>query len=92
MGADSFRGRTSASVTVSFFSGSSILHRDARLLRIILAGYVDANPTELVFHHSEKEKPSLISVQPGSHVEFNASHSDAVALVALRGDERSGSM
>jgi len=53
------------------------------LLRIILAGYVDANSTELVFHYSEKEKPSLISVQSGSHVEFNVSHSGAVALLAF---------
>jgi 4'-phosphopantetheinyl transferase len=53
------------------------------LLRIILAGYVDANPSELVFHYSEKEKPSLISAQSGSHVEFNVSHSGAVALLAF---------
>jgi len=53
------------------------------LLRILLAGYVDANPAELVFHYSEKEKPSLISVPSGGHVEFNASHSGAVALLAF---------
>ena len=53
------------------------------LLRTLLAGYVGANPTELVFYYSEKEKPSLISVPSGSHVEFNVSHSGAVALLAF---------
>jgi 4'-phosphopantetheinyl transferase len=52
-------------------------------LRILLAGYVDADPAELVFHYSEKEKPSLKSVPSGSHVEFNASHSGGVALLAF---------
>ena len=53
------------------------------LLRTILASYVDADPTELAFCYSEKEKPSLSSPQSGSQVEFNVSHSSSGALALL---------
>lgn len=53
------------------------------LLRTILGSYVDSDPTELVFHYSEKEKPSLSSSQPGNQVEFNVSHSGTIALLAF---------
>ena len=53
------------------------------LLRTILGSYVDSDPTELVFRYSEKEKPSLNPSPSGSSVEFNVSHSGALALLAF---------
>jgi len=53
------------------------------LLRMILAGYVHSDPTELVFGYSHKEKPSLSSPRSDSQVEFNVSHSGAIALLAF---------
>jgi 4'-phosphopantetheinyl transferase len=51
------------------------------LLRMILGSYVDSDPMELVFHYTDKEKPSL---NPStSRVEFNVSHSGGVALMAF---------
>ena len=55
------------------------------LLRTILGSYVDSDPTELVFHYSGKEKPSLSSSPSGSQVEFNVSHSGTIALLAFTG-------
>jgi 4'-phosphopantetheinyl transferase len=51
------------------------------LLRTVLAGYVASNPEELVFHYSEKDKPSLALA--GNQVEFNVSHSGTTALLAF---------
>jgi len=53
------------------------------LLRTILADYVDSDPAQLVFHYSEKEKPSLRSNHAGKPVEFNVSHSGTVTLLAF---------
>jgi 4'-phosphopantetheinyl transferase len=53
------------------------------LLRIILGGYVDSDPTELTFRYSEKEKPSLSAPHSTSSVEFNVSHSGSVAMLAF---------
>jgi 4'-phosphopantetheinyl transferase len=53
------------------------------LLRTILGSYVDSDPTELVFRYSEKEKPSLSQSHSGGPVEFNVSHSGAIALLAF---------
>jgi len=52
-------------------------------LRRILASYVDSDPTELVFRYSNKDKPSLDPGHSGNHVEFNVSHSGAIALLAF---------
>jgi 4'-phosphopantetheinyl transferase len=53
------------------------------LLRTILAGYVGAEPEDLAFHYSEKEKPSLNSQTSHDPVEFNVSHSGTAALLAF---------
>ncbi len=53
------------------------------LLRTILAGYIDSDPSELVFSYSQREKPSLTPSPTGSQVEFNVSHSGTIALLAF---------
>lgn len=53
------------------------------LLRTILARYAASDPRELVFGYSEKGKPSLSPSHSGTEVEFNVSHSGAVALFAF---------
>ncbi len=53
------------------------------LLRMLLASYVHSEPAELVFRYSDKEKPSLNPQASHEPVEFNVSHSGAVALLAF---------
>jgi 4'-phosphopantetheinyl transferase len=53
------------------------------LLRTLLAGYVGAQPADLVFRYSEKEKPSLDPQASHDPVEFNVSHSGTAALLAF---------
>jgi 4'-phosphopantetheinyl transferase len=53
------------------------------VLRIILAAYLDADPKELSFRYSEKEKPSLSDAYAEREIEFNVSHSGTVALLAF---------
>ena len=52
-------------------------------LRTILAGYLDARPTALAFVTGEHGKPALRDVTGRPPVEFNLSHSDDLALVAV---------
>ena len=52
-------------------------------LRTILAGYLDARPTALAFVNGEHGKPALRNVTGRPSVEFNLSHSDDLALVAV---------
>lgn len=52
------------------------------LLRMILAGYLSADPSSLQFTYSEKEKPSLASPD-STAIEFNVSHSGSSALLAF---------
>jgi 4'-phosphopantetheinyl transferase len=56
-------------------------------LRIILAHYLDSQPAALKFHYAEKAKPSLDPSLDrsfgGNQVEFNVSHSGAMALLAF---------
>ena len=51
-------------------------------LRIILAGYLVADPRALEFSYSKKEKPSL-EENTDSGVTFNISHSGGIALFAF---------
>lgn len=53
------------------------------LLRIVLGGYVDLEPTKLVFSYSDKGKPFLNSQGTEDAVEFNISHSGEIALLAV---------
>lgn len=53
------------------------------LLRTILASYVGAEPADLVFRYSEKEKPALDPQFSLDAVEFNISHSGTAALLAF---------
>ena len=58
------------------------------LLRIILAAYLGAEPRELSFRYSDKEKPALAGAHAAREIEFNISHSGMVALLAFtRGRE-----
>jgi 4'-phosphopantetheinyl transferase len=52
-------------------------------LRIILSGYVGAEPDALDFVAGEHGKPALRHVTGRPEVEFNLSHSDDLALVAV---------
>ena len=52
-------------------------------LRSILAAYVDAEPAALDFVSGEHGKPALRDVTGRPSVEFNLSHSDDLALVAV---------
>ncbi|HEX4783495.1 MAG TPA: 4'-phosphopantetheinyl transferase superfamily protein [Candidatus Sulfotelmatobacter sp.] len=52
------------------------------LLRMILGGYVNSDPKELVFRYSKNGKPWL-NCGPDGNVEFNVSHSGQVALLAF---------
>lgn len=52
-------------------------------LRLVLADYVDAEPTALEFIAGEHGKPALRQVAGRPAVEFNLSHSDDLALVAV---------
>ena len=52
-------------------------------LRIILAGYVDAAPAALRFVSGEHGKPALRDPAGHPPVEFNLSHSEDLALVAV---------
>jgi len=65
------------------------------LLRTILGSYVASDPAKLVFHYSEKEKPSLApgggdSSHSGNRVQFNISHSGTTALLAFAQDRALG--
>ncbi len=53
------------------------------LLRIILAGYLATNPTNLSFSYSNKGKPSLGPAHAESDITFNISHSSGIALLAF---------
>jgi 4'-phosphopantetheinyl transferase len=53
------------------------------LLRTILAAYLRKDPKSLSFSYSKKEKPSLDPVHADSGVNFNVSHSGAIALFAF---------
>ncbi|MFZ0772535.1 MAG: 4'-phosphopantetheinyl transferase superfamily protein [Candidatus Sulfotelmatobacter sp.] len=53
------------------------------LLRIILAGYLTADPGDLSFSYSKNEKPSLGPAHADSGVTFNVSHSGGIALYAF---------
>jgi 4'-phosphopantetheinyl transferase len=50
---------------------------------MILAAYLSADPAELSFSYSKKEKPSLGAAHAGSGVTFNISHSGGIALLAF---------
>lgn len=52
-------------------------------LRRILASYLASDPKEFVFLYSEKGKPFLSPAHPGNQLEFNVSHSGAIALLAF---------
>jgi 4'-phosphopantetheinyl transferase len=53
------------------------------LLRTILASYLDSKPKELIFRYSDKRKPSVSPDLSKTPLEFNVSHSGAVALLAF---------
>lgn len=55
-------------------------------LRMLLAGYLDASPAELVFSYGDNDKPMLAGDGPC----FNLSHSGALALYAVTADVEVG--
>ncbi len=55
-------------------------------LRVILAGYLDANPSSLSFAYGDHGKPSV----EGSPLHFNLSHSGDAAALAVSTDRELG--
>jgi 4'-phosphopantetheinyl transferase len=53
------------------------------LLRVILAGYLQSDPSGLTFIYSKREKPSLAPAHAASGLMFNLSHSGGVSLYAI---------
>ena len=53
------------------------------ILRTILAGYLCADPKQLNFSYSAKQKPSLAAPHAAHGVTFNLSHSGGIALCAF---------
>jgi 4'-phosphopantetheinyl transferase len=66
-----------------FANGRQYYTATRALLRIILGGYTNSDPIELVFQYAEKEKPSLRQSPSATQVEFNVSHSGSIALLAF---------
>jgi len=60
------------------------------LLRIILSGYLNLDPSTIAFAYSSKEKPSLAEPQMASGLTFNVSHSAGVALFAFAREREIG--
>jgi 4'-phosphopantetheinyl transferase len=53
------------------------------VLRTILAGYLSADPKQINFAYSKREKPSLGLPHSDSDIKFNLSHSGGIALFAF---------
>ena len=53
------------------------------ILRMILAGYLAADPGALSFSYSDKGKPSLGPAYAVSRLQFNVTHSGAIAMLAF---------
>lgn len=53
------------------------------LLRTVLGAYLAADPRELTFSYSKREKPSLAPGSAGDNITFNVSHSGEIALFAI---------
>jgi 4'-phosphopantetheinyl transferase len=60
------------------------------ILRQVLAAYLGADPKELQFSYSEKDKPSLGGAWAKSGLCFNLSHSGEIALVAFTRNRQIG--
>lgn len=60
------------------------------ILRIILAGYLGEDPTNLEFRYSSFGKPSLLFPANSVDLKFNMAHSRRVALVAVNWDRQIG--
>src|SRR5579864_6923900 len=52
------------------------------LLRTLLASYTECDPVQIVFHYSDKDKPSM-SRDSENPVDFNVSHSGTTAMLAF---------
>lgn len=50
-------------------------------LRQVLSGYLNVSPEDIVFEHSDRGKPRITS--PETKIQFNVSHSDKWALIAI---------
>ena len=59
-------------------------------MRMILAQYLNVRPQEVSFSSAMGVKPALASQFRGAGIQFNLSHSDAVALVAVAWDRAVG--
>lgn len=60
------------------------------LLRLVLSAYLQADPHTLCFCYSPMGKPSLDGPHASSHVKFNVSHSEDVAVFAISRDREIG--
>jgi 4'-phosphopantetheinyl transferase len=53
------------------------------VLRMLLAGYIQQPPAELLFDYNQYGKPALSHLPKGRSIEFNISHSHNIALFAF---------
>ncbi len=54
------------------------------IMRLILAGYLDCDPTSLTFQEGQFGKPRLCQVPSKRDLQFSLSHTDAYCMVAVR--------
>jgi 4'-phosphopantetheinyl transferase len=60
------------------------------ILRIILGRYLNLDPTQINFTHSDRGKPYLTDDCNSVNLQFNLSHSENMAIVGISHDRRIG--
>ena len=60
------------------------------ILRIILARYLNLDPTQINFTHSDRGKPYLTDDCNPLNLQFNLSHSENMAILGISRDRRIG--
>ena len=60
------------------------------ILRIILSRYLNIDPTQINFTHSDRGKPYLTDDCNSVNLQFNLSHSENMAIVGISRDRRIG--
>jgi len=60
------------------------------ILRIILARYLNLDPTQINFTHSDRGKPYLTNDCNPLNLQFNLSHSENMAIVGISRDRPNG--
>lgn len=52
-------------------------------MHTVLAYYINSQANEIEFSHAEHGKPALIASQNSQHIQFNLSHSNNIAILAV---------